>query len=387
MKFSIDTLENFDGFRECWEDLLQTSSSDCFFLTWEWLHSWWKHLAGQRELSIVAVHAEGEIIGLAPFAVRPARFSPPVVEFLGAGIAGSDYLDLIVRRDREADVIDSLVDFVAERNWVLELGQLRRSALAVRFGRALAMRSGYRSYEMATDVCPYIPLGGHTWTSYLAALGSSHRANLQRRLKHLRRDFIFRFERAETEQQRAEFLAALIDLHRRRWHEKGASEAFATPDILSFHHDVSRLALERGWLRLFVLWLNDRPAAALYGFQRNRRFYFYQSGLDPEYSRYSVGLVTMGLAIQSALEEGAEEYDLLHGNESYKSLWASETREIRKLELYPPSATGILYGGIAQATRAARKLGWTVLPQTLAEKIATSRRMAQLKGHYAAPPR
>src|SRR5689334_4415381 len=357
MTSQMNTLEAFEGLRRDWDDLLQASSSDCFFLTWEWLHSWWKHLAGQRELSLLPVHSKGEIIGLAPFSVRSARFSPTVVELLGAGIAGSDYLDLIARRGREAEVIDALVDFVSERKWVLELGQLRRSALAVRLGDALATRTDYRSYEMTTDVCPYISFGGCTWESYLAGLGSSHRANFQRRLKQLRRDFSFRFERAATEQQRAEFLAALVDLHRRRWREKGASEAFSTPDIVAFHHEVTRLTFERGWLRLFVMWLNDRPAAALYGFQRNGRFYFFQSGLDPEYSRYSVGLVTMGLAIQSALEEGAEEYDLLHGNESYKSLWAKETREIRKLELYPPSATGILYGGIAQATRAARKLG------------------------------
>jgi CelD/BcsL family acetyltransferase involved in cellulose biosynthesis len=383
----INTLEAFESLRRDWDDLLQASSSDCFFLTWEWLHSWWKHLAGQRELSLLAVHSQGEIIGLAPFSFRSARFSPPVVELLGTGIVGSDYLDLIVRRGCEAEVIDALVDYVSERKWLLKLGQLRRSAWAVRLGSALATRTDYRSYEMTTDVCPYISFAGRTWESYLAGLGSSHRANFQRRLKQLRRDFSFRFEHATTEKNRAEFLAALIDLHRKRWHEKGASEAFSTPDIVAFHDEVTRFALERGWLRLFVMWLNDRPAAALYGFQRNRRFYFFQSGLDPEYSRYSVGLVTMGLAIQSALEDGAEEYDLLHGNESYKSLWAQETREIRKLELYPPSATGILYGGIAQATRAARKLGWTVLPQTIAEKIATSRRLAQRKGYYAAPPR
>jgi len=46
------------------------------------------------------------------------------------------------------------------------------------------------------------------------------------------------------------------------------------------------------------------------------RFYFYQSGFDPTYERSSVGLITMGLSIQAALEEGACEYDLLHGEGS-----------------------------------------------------------------------
>src|SRR5262249_6578295 len=148
-------------------------------------------------------------------------------------------------------------------------------------------------------------------------------------------DFEVRFVSATSEETRHEFLAVMLDLHRKRWREKGSSEAFSTPDMIAFHQELSRLALERGWLRLFVLWLNNRPAAALYGFCRDRRFYFFQSGLDPEYSRYSVGLATMGLAIKSALEEGAQEYDLLHGDESYKFLWARRERGIHKLELYP----------------------------------------------------
>src|SRR5204863_1445246 len=195
-----------------------------------------------------------------------------------------------------------------------------------------------------------------------------------------RRGFTFRFEHATTNEQRHEFLQVLIDLHRKRWSEKGASEAFSTADMVSFHQELSRLAFERGWLRLFVLWLNDRPAAALYGFQRHRRFYFFQSGLDPEYSRYSVGLVTMGLAIKNAIEEGLQEYDLLHGAEAYKFLWARQTRTIHKLELYPPSAAGIVYGRIAQVSRLARRFGWAILPRPVADRIATARRMAHLKG-------
>src|ERR1051326_9188253 len=382
----IDTLAGFEKLRGPWSDLLVASSADCFFLTWEWLYTWWKHLAGGRALYILTIESDGRLIGIAPLAMRPRRvsdFPARPLEFLGSGIAGSDYLDLILRRGKEAEAIGSLAEYLANRKLQLAVGQLRESAAAWRLAWTLEDRDGYRAFQMETDQRPYIDLTGQTWQTYLGALGASHRANFGRRLKQVAKAFDFRFERVKSERQRREALAVLIDLHHKRWRERGMSEAFSSAEMTAFHDDVSRVALEQNWLRLYVLRLNDRPAAALYGFQRNRRFYFFQSGLDPEYSRYSVGLVTMGLAIQSALEDGAEEYDLLHGNESYKSLWAQETREIRKLELYPPSATGILYGGIAQATRAARKLGWTVLPQTIAEKIATSRRLAQLKGHYA----
>ncbi|HTM11115.1 MAG TPA: GNAT family N-acetyltransferase [Verrucomicrobiae bacterium] len=388
MVVKIETAEDFEQLRGAWRDLLDASSANCFFLTWEWLFTWWKHLSGQRKLFILTLHSGGKMIALAPFAAKPERFGiPPTLEFLGSGAAGSDYLDLIVRNGSEREAIDELAEYLAERKLLLDLGQLRSSALARRLARTLGERSGYRSWEVPTDICPYIELTGATWDSYLASLGASHRANFQRRLKQLRRDFTFRFESAATEEQRRDFLAALIDLHRRRWRDKGRSEAFSTPDMVSFHDELSQRALERGWLRLFILSLDDLPAAALYGFHHHGRFYFFQSGLDPDYARYSTGLVAMGLTIRFALEEGAQEYDLLHGSETYKFLWARSTREIHKLEVYPPSAAGFLYGHISQAGRVARRLGWTILPKPLAEKIATARRTAQLKGYYAAQSR
>ncbi len=386
----VDTLDRFEKLRGPWNELLAASASDCFFLTWEWLYMWWKHLAGGRDLYILTMASEGKLIGIAPLAARHRRlsgFPARSLEFLGSGIAGSDYLDLILRDGYEAEAINSLAEYFGDHKLQFELGQLRDSAAAWRLARTLEHRDGYRAFQMQTDRCPYIDLTGQTWKTYLGALGASHRSNFARRLKQLTAAFDFRFERVNSERQRGEALAVLIDLHNKRWRERGASEAFSSMEMIAFHDDISRIALEQNWLRLYVLRLNNRPAAALYGFCRGGRFYFFQSGLDPEYSRYSVGLVTMGLAIKDALAEGAEEYDLLHGGESYKFLWTQRERGIHKLELYPPGVAGLVHGKISHAGRVARKIGWTILPKAMADRIATARRMAQLKGHYAAQSR
>src|ERR1035437_10130070 len=108
----IENTGGFDGLREEWDRLLAGSASDGVFLTWEWLRTWWSHLAGRHELRIVAVRRGGELITLAPLAVRPGplrRLLPfRAVEFLGTGTAGSDYLDLIVRKGDEAEALDAL---------------------------------------------------------------------------------------------------------------------------------------------------------------------------------------------------------------------------------------------------------------------------------------
>src|ERR1043165_1489651 len=175
----VDTLAGFEKLRGPWSDLLVASSADCFFLTWEWLYTWWKHLAGGRALYILTIESDGRLIGIAPLAMRPRRvsdFPARPLEFLGSGIAGSDYLDLILRRGKEAEAIGSLAEYLANRKLQLAMGQLREPAAAWRLAWTLEDRDGYRAFQMETDRCPYIDLTGQTWQTYLGALGASHRA-------------------------------------------------------------------------------------------------------------------------------------------------------------------------------------------------------------------
>ena len=74
-----------------------------------------------------------------------------------------------------------------------------------------------------------------------------------------------------------------------------------------------------------------------------------------------LGLVALGMSLQHALEEGATEYDFLHGDEEYKSLWADKTRELHLLEAYPRSLKGRLTMHSHQVLRAARTMARYVI--------------------------
>lgn len=356
----IADAERFAALREEWSELLQSSPSDCLFLTWEWLHTWWKHLSGGRRLSLLAVRSGGRLVALAPFALARPRLRAlwPLrrLEFLGTGSVGSDYLDVVVRGGRETEALGALAEHLKAAAPVLDLPQVRgEGSSACELARELQL-GGWHLSSVRTNVCPYISLCALAWPSYLATLGREHRYNFARRLRNLMRDFEVTFEPARSDDERRESLALLIDLHRRRWSRRGGSDAFHRPELVSFHEEMSRLALERGWLRLFLLRLDGEPAAALYGFVYNRVFYFYQSGFDPRYASHSVGLVAMGLAIRSAVEEGVSEYDLLHGNEPYKYHWAQQSRELMRLELYPSLARVALYRRGRELGRRARRI-------------------------------
>ena len=98
---------------------------------------------------------------------------------------------------------------------------------------------------------------------------------------------------------------------------------------------------------------------------------FYQSGFDETLAKHSVGLVAMGLSIKKAIEEGAAEYDLLHGSEAYKFQWAGDSRQIGRLELYPPHLLGSLYRRSVSLKRTVKRVARSVWPGAAIDHVAS----------------
>jgi len=367
----------FQALREEWDELLAASLADSFFLTWEWLYAWWTHLAGDRRLFLLVARQGGRLVAIAPLSLRARRVAGVLplrsVEFLGADRLSSDYLDVIVRRGWEADAIPALARYLADARLALELASVRRAGCAAAaLSRALTQRR-WRMLETPTAVCPFIDLSGHTWESYLGTLESKPRNDFLRLLKNLTKKFSVRLEPASSEPQRREFMVHLVRLHNLRWQNLGGSDALHTADLVAFHDEVSRVTLERGWLRLFVLWLDGQPVASLYGFRYGRTFYFVQTGFDPAYGRHAVGLITVGLTIKSAIAEGAEEYDFLRGDEAYKFRWAREVRHLATLEVYPRGAPELLYRRTQRLTAVAKRIARQTLPRTVIDRVIAAR--------------
>jgi CelD/BcsL family acetyltransferase involved in cellulose biosynthesis len=385
----VQDVERFEQLREDWNELLRASCSDNLFLTFEWLHAWWRHLGEGRQLHVLVARDGGRLVAAAPCALRPGRLfrRARTLEFLGTGMVGSDYLDVLVRHGCEGLAIPALAAALARLGASIDLRQLPAGSS---FGSRLLGALGEKRWgvsERETDVCPFIPLAGRSWETYLASLGPGHRYNVGRRTRALQRHEGFYFERVESEDRRRDVLAELFRLHDLRWRDRGGSEAFASPPVRAFHEDVSRTALERGWLRLFALHLDGVTAAVLYAFRYGPVCCFYQSGFDPRYARQSVGLVILGLSIRSAIEEGAAEFDLLHGDEPYKSHWARERRVLARAQAYPRGGASLVLRAFAGLEGRGRRLARRLLPEPIVQRVRLARRSRTHRAPHAAPAR
>lgn len=360
---TVECIQDDRGFaalRPHWRSLLRASDSDNPFLTWEWLHTWWRHFGATGALRLLVVRDGGTPVAIAPFhLVRAPLYWFSRLELLGTGDAGSDYLDIITRRGAESAALAAIAEFLDTQNIAVRMPHLRPASLAARLSRGLA-EGGWAASLADDGQCPVIRLAGHTFESFLATLGASHRANVRRRLRALER-LGARFTPVTAHDERRGLLEALAAFHADRYATRGGSTAFRTPAVRAFHEDATRLALERGWLRMYALRIGDTLAAVMYGFSYGGRFYFYQHGHEAAHAAHSAGLALMALTIRAAIEEGASEFDMLWGTEPYKALWARESRVLQRADLFPLRLGGAVHRHVVEARRGVSHLARRVL--------------------------
>lgn len=362
----IDNVDAFAALRVEWSELLAASAAESPFLTWEWLHAWWSHLGAARRLAIVAVRDGGQLIALAPFCAARGRL--PFMwrwEFMGTGVAGSDYLDAIVRRGHEADAVRALATYVRERDVALHLVRLPSCSSLSRVAARLN-ESGWAVRTVDDGVCPFIRLSGHSWDSFLATIGPAHRATTRRRLRSLERNFTMRFEPVADAATSQYALTKLFDFHHARFGRRGT--AFHTKPLRAFHLDATDRLQKAGVLRLFALHLNDQLAGVMYGMSFKGRFYFYQHGYDAGFQSQGIGRAVLDMSIRAAIGEGLAEFDLLYGGEAYKSAWTDEKRPLTRIDSFPSHLGGRVHQCAVDTERTLRAFARRVIsahvPQT-----------------------
>jgi CelD/BcsL family acetyltransferase involved in cellulose biosynthesis len=366
----VTDLAVLESLRPEWEELLEASAAKSVFLTWEWLSTWFRHCAGAgTELEILALRDGARLEALLPLLrVRHQLgwLRVPTLRFLGTGPVGSDDLDLIARRGGEPEAARQLAAHLAAEKALLRFDRLPRGTSGAALLAAELAGRGWAIGRAATEVCPLIELRGLDWDAYLAGLGTEHRYAVRRKLRSAARRHAARLAVARTQEERREALAILVKLHLGRWGGRGGSTAFDRPELLAFHEEFTQHALAKGWLRLLVLWLDGKPAAALYGLRHGESFAFYQSGFDATASSASPGLVLMAMAIQLAIQEGAARFDMLHGDEPYKRHWAGAARWLERIELFPPHAPALVWKRAYELGRSARRLAGRLLGEPAA---------------------
>ncbi|NWG13112.1 MAG: GNAT family N-acetyltransferase [Acidobacteria bacterium] len=319
-----------------WHELLARSNATSPFLTWEWISSWWRIMSDKnQELFVICVMTEsGELLAIVPFLRKVDRacgIPASILEFIGADDdTCADYMDLIVsHRDLDA-VADSLLQYFQREGtekWdVILLSGIPQTGNF----RTLVHRFAAHKYEVreqSLDACPYIDLP-EKWEDYLSGLSKKSRYNVGKKRRNLDQVCKNRFHLLVAGDDLDAALERNCELQKKRLEMKGIDRSSKDTRFYELQSAVAREFHRKGWLFLGVLEANGRTVASQYAFRWRNKVFHYQTGFDPEFERYSVGLISTGFMIETAIGEKLTEYDFLRGREDYKYHWAKQEREI-----------------------------------------------------------
>jgi CelD/BcsL family acetyltransferase involved in cellulose biosynthesis len=323
-----------------WTELAERSGN--LFATWEWADVWWRHYGDGRTPAVVVCRdPEGTAAALLPLyvAFRPVR----TARFIGHGPA--DQLGPICApgdpRGPEA-----------LRRSAEEAGPDWQVLLADRLPGENGLPRALDGVALRHESNPVVEIEGVTWDEYLAGRSRNFRSQLRRRERKLLEEHGLRYRLSDDPERLPADMETLFRLHEARWGEKssGALAGVRT----AFNRDFAAVALERGWLRLWLAEVGGSAVAAWYGFRYGGAEWYYQLGRDPEWERESVGLVLLVHSLREAVNDGMREYRLLRGAEAYKSRFATRDDGVTTVALSRGAAGRFLVAAAGAAMRLPR---------------------------------
>ncbi len=318
----------FDRLHDEWDELLHESVTDSIFLSAEFQRTWWRHL-GSGELCIITVREDdGRLVGIMPlFKESQGKFS------LVGCVDVSDYLDIIVIKDRESAIYSALLDTLmgsAFPQWDrIRLCTLPSSSPTNSLLKKLADERGLKTSWQLHDVSPLIELPS-TWEEYLDRIDKKQRHEIRRKLRRVE-EAGGRWTVVSSGHELERAVVDFIELHKKSMPDK---HLFMDERMQGFFVDLALVLERRGWVQLEFLEIGGERAAGLFNLVYNNRLMVYNSGYDPaKYGAYSPGMTLLAESIRGAIAAGRTHFDLLRGAEEYKYRFGARNTEVNELDL------------------------------------------------------
>jgi peptidoglycan/xylan/chitin deacetylase (PgdA/CDA1 family)/CelD/BcsL family acetyltransferase involved in cellulose biosynthesis len=370
---------------EQWNSSLHSSSSDTFFLTWEWIASWRKAYGAELEPFVVSAWEQDQLIGVAPLCIETInKFGGKwkVVKLLGDGSHDSDYLDCFAKAAYEGKFAEAVLNVLNTERHSWDYMELHGPLQSSPFANAFSNHAKELGWHLAQDDVPCLTLQfPPTWDGYLQLLKPRFRTKVRSAMTFFEQQQAT-ITQCTSEEQLREWLDLFFALHGKRWNSKGRPGVFSGNEKRKFYWDISRAALQSGSLEFHRLDLGERALAFQYGFRYNNCFLLLQEAYDPDWESLRPGVALRAFRLRSMIAEGVREYDFLGGVAQHKLDWGSSAKQSVKLRVAASQSAASAFFKLPSTVENGKKLVRKVLPEPL---IAALKKVGARNGTTQTP--
>ncbi len=328
----IESEAGFFELSEKWNNLLNRSLTREVFLTWEWHWLIWKHFGNGQLKIIVAFDERDYLIGIAPFKLTKIREGVRTLEFL-TGDAITDYHDFIVAKENNEFFYTQLIDYLTKGEQVIfdeiSLTKISADSPTVDFFEKYYF-NGSRSINIQTHVVSPIVKNPGSWDDFLKNAGKKQRHEITRKFRRIDREVENNFFWLKDFQEDwKKYFEHFTRLNKLSNQEK---EKFMDQRMEAFFGELTETFLQKEWLRIAFLEVENEIAASMFILTYNNRFSLYNSGFNPGYFRnLSLGSSLIAWTIKEGIDAGVDYYDFLNGDEEYKYRFGAKDKKLKKI--------------------------------------------------------
>jgi len=301
-----------------WEGLLGHTNNKSIYQSYKWISTCWEYFGGDG-LYLLAASQDDQILGIAPLMVEQMRVKGlplfRILRFIGSG--PSDYLDFILKKGWERNVLDGFIAYLVKdkQSWdIMWLSELPEDSSTNELLPSILSKYRLEYLSEEQSRCPYIELPP-TWGEYERTLSRTTRNNVKMYSKRIARSGMVEHKTIDDRQAIASAMDDFFSLHEGRWRddERGHDR---TETIKSFHHHAAVKLSDN--LNLYFMLLDNKKIASIYSYDYDSTRYFYWIGWDKDYAHCSPGFIAIANRIEDAIQRGMKGFDFLRGDEPYK---------------------------------------------------------------------
>jgi CelD/BcsL family acetyltransferase involved in cellulose biosynthesis len=343
----IDSYEGQEQLHREWDELEARGNVPGVFLTWDWQSIWWRYFGAGASNRVVLMRDDGgKLRGLVPLYIfrgepsdnetdrQPSGNGGKRIMRIGGGVDVSDYLDILSAPEDAPAVWDAFGRFLRDcaNEWdIFDLHSIPQNSATRTLARDWAASVGYSYTEQVDEVCPVIDLPAQgDIEAWLTEMGKKNRHELRRKIRRFEEQFPdYKYYTSDCDDCK-DGLEDFYALHRA---SDGNKQKFMDEKMARFFSEMVDALTDHSWIRLSFLEVGGKRVASYLSFDYNNRIYLYNSGYNPEYRDYSVGIVLLAYYIKEAIRTGHTRFDFLRGNERYKYALGATDTEVFNIQI------------------------------------------------------
>jgi CelD/BcsL family acetyltransferase involved in cellulose biosynthesis len=315
----INAVDRLATFRKDWDRLLAKTPAATFFHSYEFLETYWRHFGNDKKFRIILIIEDNSPVAIVPFIVQHERSKVGDLRVLTYPISnwGSFYGPV---GSEPAKAISLAINHIRQntRDWdMIELRWIDTRAVApeelIEAMHSAGLRASFKVWNQTSAVD-----FSQGWNTYLAGRKGIWLRRMRQTEERISRQGKIAYLRCRPKgvlqcdaDPHWDVYDICENIAKHSWQATAQDgTTMSHESIRSFLRELHASAAAAGMVDMNLLFLDDRPAAFIYGYQYNGNVYGLRRGFDTSVSQNGLGSILLWKTLQDSAQRGDMFYDM-----------------------------------------------------------------------------